>query len=60
MVFFIVDINNYDIILGIDFLMKIRVVVDVEKGAIQVQNGLGMVVELLCLMVVNILQLVLK
>jgi hypothetical protein len=34
MVFLIVDTNNYNILLGLDFLMKIRVVVDVEKGII--------------------------
>jgi hypothetical protein len=33
MVFF-VDINNYDLLLRLDFLMKVKVVVDVEKGVI--------------------------
>jgi len=36
MVFLVVDINNYDMLLGLDFLMKIGVVVDVEKGVIQI------------------------
>ncbi len=36
MVFRVVDIDNYDLLLGLDFLMKIGVVVDVEKGVIQV------------------------
>jgi hypothetical protein len=36
MVFCVVDIDNYDLLLGLDFLMKIGVVVDVEKGVIQV------------------------
>ncbi len=31
-----VDTNNYDMLLGLDFLMKIGAVVDVEKGVIQV------------------------
>jgi hypothetical protein len=32
MVFFIININNNDLMLGLDFLMKIGVVVDIEKG----------------------------
>ncbi len=31
MTFMIVDTNNYDLLLGVDFLIKIGVVVDVEK-----------------------------
>jgi hypothetical protein len=30
----VVDTNNYDIILGLDFLTNIGVVVDIEKGMI--------------------------
>jgi hypothetical protein len=30
--FLVVNINNYDLLLGLDFLTKIRMVVDVEKG----------------------------
>jgi hypothetical protein len=30
------DINSYDVLLGLDFLVKIGAVVDVEKGVIQV------------------------
>jgi hypothetical protein len=41
MVFLIVDINSYDILLGFNFLMKIKTIVDVDKGVIQVQNGPG-------------------
>jgi len=36
--------------------MKIKMVIDVEKGKIQVRNGLGMEVELLPLIIVNMLQ----
>jgi hypothetical protein len=36
MIFLIVEINNYGLLLRLDFLMKIEVVVDVEKGVIQV------------------------
>ncbi len=31
MVFLVVDTNTYDLLLGLDFLMKIRATVDVEK-----------------------------
>jgi hypothetical protein len=41
MVFLIVDTNSYDILLGLDFSMKIEAIVDVEKGMIHVRNGLG-------------------
>jgi hypothetical protein len=34
MIFLVVDIDNYDLLLGLDFLIKIRTVVTVEKGAI--------------------------
>lgn len=37
MVFMVVDKNNYNVLLGLDFLIKIKVVVDVEKGLIQVR-----------------------
>jgi hypothetical protein len=59
MVFLIIDTYNYDILLGLDFLMKIETIVDVEKGVIKVQNSPRMVVELFPLTLVNMLQLVL-
>jgi hypothetical protein len=55
-----VDIDSYDLLLGLDFLMKIGVVVDVEKGVIQVRNGPSVVVEVLLFNVVNMPQLVTK
>jgi len=54
MVFLVVDTNTYDFLLGLDFLIKIGAVVDVEKGTIQVRHGLGADVEMLPLNVVNI------
>jgi hypothetical protein len=56
MIFLVGDTNNYDLLLGLDFLIKIGVVVNVEKGVIQVHNGLGMEVEVLPLNVINMLQ----
>ncbi len=55
-IFLVVDIDSYDLFLGLDFLIKIRVVVNVEKGVIQVHNGHGMEVEVLPLNVMNMLQ----
>ncbi len=54
MVFLEVDIDTYDLMLGLDSLMKIGAVVDVEKGTIQVRHGPGANVEMLALNVVNI------
>jgi hypothetical protein len=56
MTFMVVDTDGYDVLLGLDFLMKIGVVVDVERGLIQVRHGLGTHVEVLSLTVVNLLQ----
>jgi len=56
MVFLIVDTHSYNVFLGLEFLMKIRVVINVEKGIIQVQNGPSMEVELLPLIIINMLQ----
>jgi len=39
MTFMVVDINNYDILLGLDFLIRINVTMDVEHGLIQVRHG---------------------
>jgi len=56
MIFLVVDTDSYDLLLGLDFLIKIGVVVDVEKNVIQVRNGPGTEVEVLPLNVVNMLQ----
>jgi hypothetical protein len=34
MIFLAVDTDSYDLLFGLDFLIKIGVVVDVEKGVI--------------------------
>ncbi len=60
MIFLVVDTDSYDLLLGLDFLMKIGVVIDVEKGVIQVQNGPNVAMEVSLLNVVNMLQLVTK
>jgi hypothetical protein len=51
-----VDIDTYDLLLGLDFLKKIGAMVDVEKDTIQVRHRYGANVEMLPLNVVNILQ----
>ncbi len=54
MVFLVVDTYTYDLLLGLNFLMRIRIVVDVQKGTIQVRHGPRADVEMLALNVVNI------
>ncbi len=56
MTFMIVDTDSYDVLLGLDFLMKIGAVVDVERGLLQVKHGPRTNVEVLPLTVVNLLQ----
>jgi hypothetical protein len=56
MTFMVVDTDGYGMLLGLDFLMKIRAVVDVERGLIQVKHGPSTHVEVLPLIVVNLLQ----
>jgi len=35
----VVDTDNYDVLLGLDFLIKIGAFVDVERGLIQMRHG---------------------
>jgi predicted aspartyl protease len=56
MTFMVVDMDSYDVLLGLDFLIKIGAIVDVERGLIQVRHGLGANVEILPLTMVNLLQ----
>jgi predicted aspartyl protease len=56
MTFIVVDTNSYDILLGLDLLIKISAIVDVEQGRIQVRRGPGVDVEVLPLTVVNLIQ----
>jgi hypothetical protein len=55
MTFMVVDTNNYDVLLGLDFLMKISAIMDVERGLIQVRHGPSANVEVLPLKMVNLL-----
>jgi len=56
MTFMVVDIDSYDVLLGLDFLIKIGAIVDVEQGLIHVRHDLGTNVEVLPLTMVNMLQ----
>jgi predicted aspartyl protease len=56
MTFMVVDTDSYDVLLGLDFLIKIGAIVDVERGLIQVRHGPGSDVEVLPLTMVNMLQ----
>jgi hypothetical protein len=54
MTFMVVDMDSYDVLLGLDFVIKIGTIVDVERGLIQVKHGLGTNVKILTM--VNMLQ----
>ncbi len=56
MTFMVVDTDSYDVLLGLDFLIKVGAIVDVERGLIQVRHGPGADVEVLPLTMVNMLQ----
>jgi len=56
MTFMVVDTDNYDVLLGLDLLIKIGAIVDVERGLIQVRRELRTKVEVLPLTMVNMLQ----
>jgi hypothetical protein len=56
MTFMIVDTDSYDILLGLDMLIKIGAIVDVEQGLIQVRHGPRTDVEVLPLTMVNLVQ----
>ncbi len=55
MTYMVVDTDSYDVLLELDFLIKIGAIVDVERGLIQVRKGLGTNVEVLPLTMVNLL-----
>jgi predicted aspartyl protease len=55
MTFMVMDMDNYNVLLGLDFLMKIGAIMDVERGLIQVRHGPGSNVEVLLLTMVNLL-----
>jgi predicted aspartyl protease len=56
MTFMVVDTDSYDVLLGLDLLIKIGAIVDVEQGLIQVRRGPGTDVEVLPLTMVNLMQ----
>jgi hypothetical protein len=56
MTFMVVDTDSYDVLLGLDLLIKIGTIVDVEQGLIQVRQGPGTDVEVLPLTIVNLIQ----
>jgi hypothetical protein len=56
MTFMVVDTDSYDVLLGLDLLIKIGAIVDVEQGLIQVRRGPGTNVQVLPLTMVNLMQ----
>jgi hypothetical protein len=60
MMFMIIDIDSYDLLLGLDFFIKIGAMMDVEKGLIQIKQGPRNNVQVLPLNMVNMLHHVLE
>jgi hypothetical protein len=56
MTFMVVDTDSYDVLLGLDLLIKIGAIVDVERGMIQMRSGPGIKAKILPLTMVNMLQ----
>ncbi len=56
MTFMVVDMDSYDVLLGLDLLIKIGAIIDVEQVLIQVRCGPGTDVEVLPLTMVNLIQ----
>jgi hypothetical protein len=55
MVFMVVDTNSYDILLGLDFLIKIGVVLDIKQCLIRIKQGPRTNVQIPPLNMVNML-----
>ncbi len=55
MMFMVVNTESYDVLLGLDLLIKIGAIVDVEQGLIQVRRGPSTDVEVLPLTMVNLI-----
>jgi hypothetical protein len=47
MTFMVLETDGYNLLMGLNFLMKIGAVVDVEKGLIQITNSPGLDVQVL-------------
>jgi hypothetical protein len=60
MVFMVVYTNNCDVLLRLHFLIKIGIIVDIERGLIYVRQGLGSNVQVLPFNMVNMLKLVVE
>ncbi|CAK9276232.1 unnamed protein product [Sphagnum jensenii] len=56
MTFMVVDTDIYDVLFGLDLVIKIGAIVDMEQGLIQVRRGPGTDVEVLPLTMVNLMQ----
>jgi hypothetical protein len=56
MIFLVVDIDSYDLLLRLDFLMKIETIINVEKGIMYVWNGPNVVVPVLAFNVQYVLK----
>jgi len=54
MTFMVLDIDGYNLLMGLNFLMKIGSVVDVERGLIQITNSPGLDFQVLSPNTINV------
>ncbi len=56
--YMVVDMHSYKILMGLSFLVKIGVIMDVKRGLIQVINDIGLDIQVLPLNTINMINLV--
>jgi hypothetical protein len=54
MTFMVLDIDGYNLLMGLNFLLKIGAVMDVERGLIQITNNPGLDVQVLSPNTINV------
>jgi hypothetical protein len=54
MTFMVLNIDGYNLLMGLNFLLKIGAVMDVERGLIQITNNPGLDVQVLSPNTINV------
>ncbi len=54
MTFMVLNIDGYNLLMGLNFLLKIGAVMDVERGLIQITNSHGLDVQVLSPNTINV------
>ncbi len=54
MTFMVLDIDGYNLLMGLNFLLKIGAIMDVERGLIQITNNPGLDVQVLSPNTINV------